>query len=336
MLRRYNSSDAQIQVAYAAEVNEDGSARRLFTMIRRNGVVVMAPLGHMTCELDLQSFEISKPFQTFNSSGLLVDIEPLGEFGSSVPELHDQDPVVHLAGSFLVASVKFLDDKKVPDETESVVLLKDLLMYYNETAHCVGNQLSDALGPSFMYTFEIGEIEKNSTSLSLYSPSNYQLTKEYCETNFTAENNLFQDVSSIVGPYIPSIKHSDFQMYLADFLSFYSAKDKPEAPKPKTIKAIEISEYDDLPSLQSRKDFRQQVLHRAQDFDDGLAKEGHLDKILEYSNMTRERLEIQCAEDYKMYHENQYWKFRLQMSCEAMSIFYGKTMLFDLKKRPRA
>jgi hypothetical protein len=335
-MRRYDASEKPIQVAYASEVSEDGSARRIFTMIRRDNRVVLAPLGHMTCELDFQSFDISKPFQTFNSSGVLVDIEPLGEFGSNVPEMSDEDPVVHLANSFLVASLKFVDDHKVPDSTETVVLLKDLLMYYPETAKAVANQISDALGPSFLYTFEIGEIERNSSLIhNGYSPNNYVLTNEYCNENFNDEN-LFQDVNSIVGPYVHSKKHKDYQMYLADFLSFYKDSDKPTVSIKAPVKSIEISEYDNLPSLQSRKDFRQQVLHRVQKMDPNFEKEGHLANVLEYSNMTKQALENQCNEDYKNYHSNDFYKFRLQMSCEAMSIFYGKTLLFDLKKRPRS
>ena len=379
-MRRY---DDDLRVAYGCEVNEDGSARRLFTMIKRPDNVVLVPFGDLTAStLELRTWDLSTAgdvFQTYNYQGLLVEIEPLGEFHAKLPKLcPDSEPTLQLAGSFLVASVLFMDDDNERDEKETVVLVKDLIKKYPSTVNSISKQLSDALGHSFLYTFEIGEIDLNCKVLSeahklCFSPENYFVSKKYCDDNFQ-DPYLFTPVSSIVGPYRPSKSHKAFHMYAADFLSFYSEKDKPDkivqwtaplgaliaaaadaSPMPEqpaaqpsmpvppvhvVLKpAAEPTEPEDgsMPSPQSRKDFRQQVLHRVQEMPDleQFTNDGHLKAILNYSNMTKSQLEKQCADDFEKYHENNFYKFRLLMSCEAMSVLYGKIMKYDFTKKRR-
>jgi len=379
MQRRY---DEDIDIAYACEVYEDGATRRIFTMVRRPDNVVLVPFGDLTAStLELRTWDLTTNadiFQTYNNQGELVDIEPLGEFHAKLPKRNlDCVPTLQLAGAFLVASVLFMDEDGVSDEKETVVLVKDLLRGYPETASAISKQLSEALGNSFLYTFEIGEIEANAKVLAnnhklCYSPNNYYLSKKYRTENFD-DPYLFTPISSIVGPYRPSKMHKGFHMYAADFLSFYSNKDKPDIAQPlgalvaaaaaaspvpmdvaepvvpiepaappevpKVPMVPEVSQDEDgtLPSLQSRKDFRQQVLHRVQEMPDleQFTSEGHLDAILKYSNMTKSALEKQCNDDFEKYHENNFCKFRLLMSCEAMSVFYGKVMKYDFTKKRR-
>ena len=366
MLRRY---DENIDIGYACEVNEDGTARRIFTMIRRPDNVVLVPFGDLTAStLELRTWDLTTNgdvFQTYNNQGELVDVEPLGEFHAKLPKMNpDSVPTLQLAGAFLVASVLFMDDDGVNDEKETVVLVKDLLKKYPGTANAISKQISEALGHSFLYTFEISEIEANAKVLAdahklCYSPNNYYVSKKYRTENFD-DPYLFTPISSIVGPYRPSKAHKAFHMYAADFLSFYSDKDKPdiveplgalvaaaaaaspvpmavESPKPAAPKPEPPTEDDDMPSLQSRKDFRQQVLHRVQEMPDleQFTSEGHLDAILKYSNMTKSQLQKQCDDDFEKYHENNFCKFRLLMSCEAMSVFYGKVVKYDFTKKRR-
>jgi hypothetical protein len=341
-MRRY----ADVKVAYAAEVNEDGSANRLFTMVGHGTSVILAPLGHLsatTLDIDATWDITSKKgsFKTYNSTGDIVDIEPLGEFGASLPKLKDNNVSLQIAGHFLVASVHFVDDTGQPDDKETVVLLKDLLKHYPQTTDTISKQLSDALGPSYLYTFEIGEIETNSEIAQIknsYSPYNIKMNEKYAEENFN-EQNLFKSVKSIVGPYRPTKAHPEFQMYVADFLSFASKDDMPEAEDPIAVQVPlkPDNPEDNMPSLQSRKDFRQQVLHRVQKMPDleKFTEEGHLDAIMKYSNMSKIELIEQCELDYQKYHDNNFTKFRLLMSCEAMSVLYGTTLTFDLRKRKR-
>jgi hypothetical protein len=366
MQRRY---DEDIDIAYAVEVRECGSARRIFTMVRRPDNVVLVPFGDLTAStLELRTWDLTTNgdiFQTYNNQGELVDIEPLGEFHAKLPKMNiDCVPTLQLAGAFLVASVLFMDEDGVNDEKETVVLVKDLLKWYPETAERISKQLSEALGNSFLYTFEIGEIEANAKVLAnnhklCYSPNNYYISKKYRTENFD-DPYLFTPISSIVGPYRPSKAHKGFHMYAADFLSFYSDKDKPDmaqplgalvaaaaaaSPIPPAAAPAEPAEPEPaaetedgtLPSLQSRKDFRQQVLHRVQEMPDleQFTSDGHLDAILKYSNMTKAELQKQCNDDFEKYHESNFWKFRLLMSCEAMSVFYGTIMKYDFTKKRR-
>jgi hypothetical protein len=185
---------------------------QLFTLIRRSATDILVPFGDCYAQEPLKSKEIKiSSFETFNSTGSLVTMEPIAEFGSKL-QILKKIGSIQISGHYWSCNVLFCNEDGIVDDEESVVLLKDLLKHYPESVSNVYEQLK-----AYVAILEMSSNDFDSQALALseqspisFSPNNYMLKKQFFET---------KPIDFIIAPIKPCRKHPHYKMYLADFIT---------------------------------------------------------------------------------------------------------------------